>query len=166
MVATVTMTTFICSGDFISHILRYGRILFMTGPDYVGVFVLGLVAWLGLRGGRMVTGFLVLLNTCVFLGYALSVVEWCIWNFLPVADWPGFVRGSGLYGGPLYEDRHYAALIIAFNLCAAFSLWVLLLSKDARFYRRTRRREVVTEEANAFEWPPEYRRQGRSDHAS
>ena len=163
----VTMTTFICSGDFISNILRYGRLLsFMMGSDYVGLFVLGLMAWLGLRGGRIVTGCLVLLNACAFLAYALDVAGWLIWNFLPVPDWPDFVRRSAfLHGGPPSEDPRFAAYVIAFGVCTAFSLWVLLLSKDARLYRRTRRREVVEEEANAFEWPPAYRRQEHSNDA-
>ena len=149
----VTASAFMYSEVFIRDFLRYGRLPFNASFDGGGLLMLVFASWLGLRGGRVVTGCLALLNAFFFLIFITCSLGTAITACLPMASWPDFVW----HISELDTSRASLYFVIA-GILATFSLWVLVASKDARRYRKVRRKEIVQTEANAFEWPPPSRR--------
>ena len=145
----VTGTATIWSGAFVQPLVRYGPAMLSLKEVGAALLFLGFLAWLGLRGGRIITACLILMIAPICLGFAVESSGIVIQISLPVKYWPDYIRNDAAY-----ENPREIAFSITISVFANISLWAFLLSRDARLYRRVRRRQIVEQEANAFEWPP------------
>ncbi len=107
-----------------------------------------ILCWLALRGGRFATGCFTALYGVILVAFA-TITAFIVASLVSPADpSPDFDLGFG-------------SMVFAFLQAAwaAFALWVLLLSRDARFYAQMRREGIADADADAFTWPPAHRRQ-------
>ncbi len=120
----------------------------VTGDRMLGWLIDGWVCWSVLHGGRFARGWVSFLYGVIFLCVLIVAAS-------VAANW-FYPRHESLAPG-FGQSWQGTFPFVALCLWTTFSLWVLLISKDARLYMKARRLDVTAAEANAFEWPPRRR---------
>ena len=105
-----------------------------------------LLCWWLYRGGKFIAGCAIALYGIVFSCFMAAVVYWLLGLVFSAEPMHG-LRG--------WQDQ--TAFLVAGGW-ALFSLWVLLISADARLYREAQRLAIRAQDAAAFDWPPPSRR--------
>ena len=142
---------------------------YLAGKDHAKLSdLLGNYAFVGFmcgclyRGGPLTKGCLVIICAPLAVGL-LMIGPATVFNILVPFGHASFGIDGFYYPG---ADWQATLKFIPVGAWAVYGCWALLISRDARLYRRLRHREVTTAEALAFEWKCEQRRQERSSHAS
>lgn len=122
----------------------------------VGWVVFGWICWCVFRGGTLTGGCFLMAAILFLLAVAFGMLVVVGNLVIPTGH---FSLGIDDFHG-IGSDWKSTVSFLPVGAWAAYTFWVLGISKDARLYREARRRGIAEEEANAFEWPPRHRRQG------